>query len=376
MSKQAMNPSIKLDEQSTVGYESADEIDASKYQVAWANVMEEGRYLSLSVYERGEVLILCWKEHCSDVDTRTEVEHLVNVLETEDILRPAGADVLEIFDCCYAGTLGLTRGENRLFEYLAAAKDQGTTALPGPKSFTSALTFALEALKNEKHESRFTTDELLRKIKTEAPHFPKDQTPILSDREHKKPTGGRIMLHPIRKDRVDSDKASKVPPMDQGNGHIVTLHFDFGDKPSEDDMTTLGQGLNEIFERSTLRVHRVRWGGLRRTMFGLVARRLRGSLRKRRASQIGRSTAHPRLLAARSSPAVPRQDWDLLSPQAAEFDSPDFVATGSSNSPVASSAPTSDIEREPEISKEVAVKLCKSVERLEIGGGHHREGAP
>lgn len=81
MSKQAMNPSIKLDEQSTVGYESADEIDASKYQVAWANVMEEGRYLSLSVYERGEVLILCWKEHCSDVDTRTEVEHLVNVLE-------------------------------------------------------------------------------------------------------------------------------------------------------------------------------------------------------------------------------------------------------------------------------------------------------
>lgn len=302
------------------------------------------------------------------------------------------AQILTGVHSCYAGTLGLTRGENRfvsiwfaffpwltdvrLFEYLAAAKDQGTTALPGPKSFTSALTFALEALKNEKHESRFTTDELLRKIKTEAPHFPKDQTPILSDREHKKPTGGRIMLHPIRKDRVDSDKASKVPPMDQGNGHIVTLHFDFGDKPSEDDMTTLGQGLNEIFERSTLRVHRVRWGGLRRTMFGLVARRLRGSLRKRRASQIGRSTAHPRLLAARSSPAVPRQDWDLLSPQAAEFDSPDFVATGSSNSPVASSAPTSDIEREPEISKEVAVKLCKSVERLEIGGGHHREGAP
>ncbi|KAL8645949.1 MAG: hypothetical protein Q9226_007070 [Calogaya cf. arnoldii] len=424
MSEQAMGPGIKPEDPSTLGYESADEIDASKYQVAWTNVMAEGRYLSPSVYKKAEVLLLCWKEHCSDLDTKTEVSQLVSVLEvgfgygvtivhldgneknrlqvqlnakvagfvdthdgpdtllivyyaghgkpdkyfgdlemfgqtsrndprdvktrqrnllvwnkTEELLRPAGADVLKIFDCCYAGTLGLPRGENRfripgslpsaadgvrLFEYLAAARDQGTTEVPGPKSFTSALIFALEALKNEKPESRFTTDELLRKIKTEAPHFPKDQTPVLSDREHKKPTGGRIMLHPIRTDRVDINKAPEVPPVDQGNGHFVTLHFDFGDKPSEHELITLGQGLKEFFERSTLRVHRVRWGGMRRTMFGLATRRLRGSLRKRRVLAFEPSST------------------ELLSPQTAESDFQDFMTTGS-YSPSASSAPTPDM---------------------------------
>ncbi|KAL9023831.1 MAG: hypothetical protein Q9180_008091 [Flavoplaca navasiana] len=33
--------------------------------------------------------------------------------KTEKLLRDAEADVLEIFDCCYAGTLGLVRGEDR-----------------------------------------------------------------------------------------------------------------------------------------------------------------------------------------------------------------------------------------------------------------------
>lgn len=81
MSEQAMNPGIKLEDPSTVGYESADEIDASKYQVVWTNVMAEGRYLSPSVYKKAEVLIICWKEHCCDLDTQNEVKGLVSVLE-------------------------------------------------------------------------------------------------------------------------------------------------------------------------------------------------------------------------------------------------------------------------------------------------------
>ncbi|CAL8574966.1 hypothetical protein XPA_000912 [Xanthoria parietina] len=220
--------------------------------------MNEGRYQNPSRYDKVEVLLLCWK--VSDIDTTKEVKDLRKVFEddfgyhatteylnanskqklqctmgvtavretswaslelightspndqrdanlkernrlvwnkTEDLLRPAEADVLEIFDCCCAGTIGLARGERRLFEYLAAVEGHdGTTKIPGPESFTTALIFALKELVKEKDEGRFTTDELLRKIKTDAPNFPKDQTPAMSNRDNKHSSAGRIMLHP------------------------------------------------------------------------------------------------------------------------------------------------------------------------------------
>lgn len=76
-----MKPGIKLEDESIVGYESADEIDASNYQVVWTNVMAEGRYLSPSVYKKVEVLLLCWKEHSRDIDTQEEVERLKSVFK-------------------------------------------------------------------------------------------------------------------------------------------------------------------------------------------------------------------------------------------------------------------------------------------------------
>lgn len=251
---------------------------------------------------------------------------------------------------CYAGTLGLTRGDNcRLFEYLAAAGSQGTTEVPGPTSFTSALTFALESLREEKPESRFTTDELLRKITKEAPHFPKNQCPVLSDREHKKPAGGRIMLHPLRSDQAKVGNSSTNTPWNQWNGHVVTMHFEFGEgKPSEDQVRNLGRHFNHLFERNTLGVHRVRWGGMRRSTFGLVARTFRGSLRKRRASGKGRPAILTKYGGPRSSPAVTMKNIGLLSPQTAEFEGRESVGDESSGSIVPSSFQTSDIEGEPD----------------------------
>lgn len=115
------------------------------------------------------------------------------------------------------------------------------------------------------------------------------------------------MLHLIRADHVDTDKSLEVTPMDQGNGHIVTLHFEFGENPSEQDVTTLGQNFNEIFERGTLGAHRIRWGGMRRTIFSLATRKLRGSLRRRRASGKGKIVAHMNHMTARSSSAIATQ---------------------------------------------------------------------
>ncbi|KAL8933829.1 MAG: hypothetical protein Q9216_006196 [Gyalolechia sp. 2 TL-2023] len=424
----AANPGIELEDPLTVGYESPDEIDASNYQVSWTNVMEEGRYLSPSTYQKVEVLILCWAEHCRDIDTQEEVARFKAVLEkgfcynvtvvdldakakqklqvqvnakvagfvenhdgpdtllivyyaghgkpgeffgdlelfgqtspndtrdtkkrarnrvvwnkTEELLRPAESDVLEIFDCCYAGQLGLTRGENRLFEFLAAAPSSGTTEVPGRASFTSALTFALESLRKEKPESRFTTDEVLRRIKT-AEHFPTEQIPMLSDREHKGPGGGRIMLHPLRPEKKEIEKRNG--PLAQWDGHVVTLHLEFGGgKPSEAQVVALGQHFNDLFERNALGVHRIRWGGMKRSTFGRAARKFRGNLRKRRASSNG-WRANYRKCAAQSPSAVATKKMDLLSPQVSGFESQGSIDNESPKSILPSSVPTSDMEGE------------------------------
>ncbi|KAI4221144.1 MAG: hypothetical protein L6R36_007112 [Xanthoria steineri] len=384
--------------------------------------MSEGRYQNPSLYDKVEVLLLCWK--VSDMDTTREVEDLRKVFvedfgyhatteylnaeskqklqvqvnarvakfvevydgpdtllivyyaghgrpgdfygeleltgltspndqrdanhkernrlvwnKTEDLLRPAEADVLEIFDCCYAGTLGLARGEIRLFEYLAAVKGHGTTGIPGPTSFTRALIFALTALVRDKAEGRFTTDELLRKIKTGAPNFPKDQTPAMSNRDNKNSSAGRIMLHPLRQHKP-SGVVSDDCPYRRAIGYVMTLHFNFGDKPPDEHIVTLGRNLNKIFERNTLGVHRVDWGGLEGTMFTRATRKFQKNLMKRRASS---QSQRPTMALLSSTSTVGPVNSGLLSPSAVAFDGHDSGGEDS-GSVLTTSAPTTPAE--------------------------------
>lgn len=67
------------EEQSAACYDSAEEAEASRHQVLWANTMDEGRYQNPSLYEQVEVLLLCWK--VCDMDTTSEVDDLRTVLE-------------------------------------------------------------------------------------------------------------------------------------------------------------------------------------------------------------------------------------------------------------------------------------------------------
>ncbi|MCJ1462367.1 hypothetical protein MMC07_000967 [Pseudocyphellaria aurata] len=225
----------------------------------------------------------------SPKDSKKRMDSLV-WNKTEDILRQTDNDVLEIFDCCYAGNLGLSRGQPRLFEYLAAAKPLATTPIPGDKSFTSALIYALEALVEDNEGGRFTTDELLRKIQR-APNFSKEQKPVLSDREGNMSTG-RIMLHPLDRNRTITQSPSKESPsLDPTTRHILTLHFDFGERPSNSSIEKLGLQLNKNFDLNTLGVHRVRLGHLRSSMFDRAAKSFTASLRNRRMSGRQKRTA-------------------------------------------------------------------------------------
>ncbi len=163
-----------------------------------------------------------------------------------------------------------------------------TTQVPGNYSFTSALIYALENLVEKK--GRFTTMELLRKIKTHA-SFPKNQSPVLSNRKDDV-EARRIMLHPI--DKVQEDGSQNVLPsikdadLDAFKRHIVTLHFEFANQPSHVDVETLGRQLNQIFERYPLNVNRVRWGGMRQSAAALAARSFYQASRRPRASSAQR----------------------------------------------------------------------------------------
>ncbi|MCJ1396466.1 hypothetical protein MMC18_009356 [Xylographa bjoerkii] len=232
---------------------------------------------------------------------------------TEELLKAAEADVLEIFDWH--------------FEYLAATGPMHETPVPGKASFTSALVYALEALREEKEEGRFTTVELLNKIKSDAPHFSKEQNPVLTDRKDLN-LAGRIMLHPITSDCSTSASQRREPPSpDPAKRHTVTLHFDFGDKPTKEHLEKFGLELDDIFERFTLGVHRVRWAGMR-SAFAIAAKIFqRGLNRSRRSSMLrredGNSPARPDLGLGRSS------SEHLLSPLNSQFTSQQLSPPGS-----------------------------------------------
>ena len=169
----------------------------------------------------------------------------------------------------------------RSFEYLAATQEMGVTMKPGKDSFTRGLIHALEALLKERSDGRFTTVELLNKIK-EAPHFPKDQNPILVDRE-KKRSAGRIMLHPLKgKGSNGHSSPEEAARLEAFKGHTLTLHFDFSKKPSPTYIETFGRELNDVFARR-VDVNRVRWGGMKQAMAARYIKVFQ-AIRKRRQS--------------------------------------------------------------------------------------------
>lgn len=149
--------------------------------------------------------------------------------------------------------------KSRKFEYLAATKLDLTRA-PGDDSFTSALIYALEALVEE---GRFTTVDLLKKI-NDAPKFPKDQDPVLSNRNRNNTaSAGRIMLHPLPEAGSRTQTPMKEENVeDSARRQVLTLHFEFDEKPTAKQTELLAEDINDMFERNSVKVNGVRWGRL------------------------------------------------------------------------------------------------------------------
>lgn len=181
----------------------------------------------------------------------------------EELIKDAHkADVLLIFDCCYAGYLGRNIGRapwsSRSFEFLGATDAHSLTKVPGPHSFTSALVWALEQLAD--NTPGFTTSELQQKI-TEAEYFPPGQLPVLNERD--KPCLRRLFIAPLPPHGETRDPVSLEDPEDQDIlGEYLDLRLPLTKHPSEKEIIRMCNSLKELINVEDLPARRVAWGGL------------------------------------------------------------------------------------------------------------------
>lgn len=176
----------------------------------------------------------------------------------ENIFQDTRADVLEIFDCCYAGDLDNTRQprSNRSFEFLGACSSGNTTVSPGPESFTTALIWALETFVEE--NPKFVVSELSRKIRA-APNFPETQVPVQLDRGSH--SIQRIMLAPLP-ETGDEGHTTLHDSHVSGSQGLLNLNLIFNEVPTKDSIKRFGEALNHHMYSDEMPVNRILWGGL------------------------------------------------------------------------------------------------------------------
>ena len=212
--------------------------------------------------------------------------------------------------------------------------------MPGQGSFTSALISSLATLLNEK--GCFTSSELADKIDNH-PAFPKEQHPVLTDRDEESAQTGRIMLHALPKpgaspnpSEVPGESPTQSAPSTPKLGKVLTLHFHFEGDPTDKEIEVLAKYFNNERMRRTLPIEQIRWGGLRQSAFCQAVERWK-------------AIAHGRSSSSTASLTIPRTD--LLVSRDHE------LAVHGPQSPL---TPTS----EGSVRDEEAARRCASTKRL------------
>ena len=185
-----------------------------------------------------------WQVHSNPECRRTNEKHQdlkeshVSWTNAEAALQASDADILCIFDCCFAGSLPYYRGPAH-FEYLGACAPQQTTPPGGPNSFTSALIWALKWFHSQKNS--FDVSELQRKIKTYE-HFPSKQFPSLG---HRHPSREHIVISP---QQMEDDQQKSLSIRDtktsKGPYDIVDIRYHFDGKLDEDAFVEFARSLS------------------------------------------------------------------------------------------------------------------------------------
>jgi hypothetical protein len=210
--------------------------------------------------------LLCYSRLSVSFSKRTfhsteemERRDAINWDDAERSLMHSNADILLLFDCCYAGHIanGVRGTKGRNFEFLGACQPDSVTAMPGPKSFTKALIWALNDL-NAKHI--FTIQELQQRVR-DAPHFPRHQYPFHYERHGH--CVDRLVLAAIPKDLAaykDDDFAAPNTEPVKIDEDYLDLRFCFGEKLDADDVKLVANELKPFI--GAIKARTVRWIGL------------------------------------------------------------------------------------------------------------------
>ena len=101
---------------------------------------------------------------------------------------------------------------------------------------------------------------------------------MLVDRENED-RGGRIMLHPLKHVGRRPSTPDPKSPRDEEKRQTLTLHFELSEKLTEHSVEILGHSMNKIFELESvgvnIGVNRVRWGGIRQSVFAQAVNQFR-----------------------------------------------------------------------------------------------------
>jgi hypothetical protein len=189
-------------------------------------------------------------------------------LYAEQILVDAEhSNVLVIFDCCEAGSLCKSRSPAR-FEYLSACVAGAKTKPAGPNSFTKALIWSLRELKN--HERGWHTTSELRDKVTHAPHFPKDQCPMIGQRFFRPDyivlaPSSSVLDHAALQSR-EGFEDHKRPAIRR---EYLDLRFEFHDTVTDEVFKETGRQLRSLIDESKIKATHItfiekrggsRWG--------------------------------------------------------------------------------------------------------------------
>lgn len=174
-------------------------------------------------------------------------------MNVEKVLHKRQADILLIFDCCYAGHLRKSYRGAHTFEFLGACDEDERTFGPGSKSFTKFLIRALEEL--AKDEQGFNTRTLLSKIKNYESFPATDLTPVLFHRDFRSTL--HIWIEPVPSDEgtrstnLEADQLNEQKTDTTTNPEWLEFSFVFNRPQEPDDIKKLAGSLTDFAANHT-----------------------------------------------------------------------------------------------------------------------------
>jgi hypothetical protein len=209
----------------------------------------------------------------------------------ESSLDGTDADLLVIFDCCFAGLLAneelRAAHPKKIFEFLGATPGNQTAIGPGAHSFTTALNWALQELSAQPEP--FTIAQLVGTI-SRAPNFhDKGQQPVHSTRG-KNTLLYRLELAPLSDKGPNSPSSSsetEKTTSDDADQVFLQLQLVLGHLPTAEEISGLAQHFKAAVTRDIMPLKGVHWKGLSKQkyqmgLFDVVQRKIAENRRLRR----------------------------------------------------------------------------------------------